>query len=130
MEFGRFWLGNSTPAPRPAWISKVDIVDFSAASNSSLTQQANQDNRTEILSLKDLNNSNECIDDELVPDDAVYQAPFGPSAGDKEENVSPADLEMQLVYQTRELRHELLKEIHDDRTKTLIMPRSEKGVIM
>ena len=31
MEFGRFWLGNSTPAPRPAWISKVDIVDFSAA---------------------------------------------------------------------------------------------------
>ena len=92
------------------------IVDFSAASNSSLTQQANQDNRTEILSLKDLNNSNECIDDELVPDDAVYQAPFGPSAGDKEENVSPADLERQLVSLTRELRHELLKEIHDDRT--------------
>ena len=106
-------LNKSSAASRR---SSKTIVDFSAASNSSLNQQTNQDDRTEGLSLKDLNDSNERIDDELAPDEAVYRAPFGPSAGDKEENVSHVDLEKKLVSLTQELRYELMKEIHDERT--------------
>ena len=88
------------------------IVDLSAASNSdssSSLQQTNQDDQTGILSLKDLNYSNECIDHEVIPDEAVYKAPIGHSASDKEENFSSSDLKKQLVSLAQELRYELDK---------------------
>ena len=88
------------------------IVDLSAASNSdssSSLQQTNPDDQTGILSLKDLNYSNEYVDHEVIPDEAVYKAPIAPSASDKEENVSSSELKKQLISLAQEFRHELDK---------------------
>ena len=84
------------------------VLDLSAGSNNSLDQQTNQDGHTEILSLKDLTHPSE---DDEVPDQAVYQAPF--DSGEKDENVILTDLKTQLVSQMQELCNELRDEIRD-----------------
>ena len=79
------------------------VVDLSAASNNSLDQQTNQDGHTEILSLKDLTHSSDWYEDDVVPDQAVYQAPF--DSGDKDKTVTLADLKTQEIH--NELRDEM-----------------------
>ena len=78
-------------------------IDFSAASNNSLDQQTNQDGHTEILSLKDLTYSSDWYEDDVVPDHAVYQAPF--DSGDKDKTVTLAELKTQELH--NELRVEM-----------------------
>ena len=79
------------------------VLDLSAASNNSLDQQTNQDDHTEILSLKDLTHSSDWYEDDVVPDHAVYQAPF--DSGDKDKTVTLADLKTQELI--NELRDEM-----------------------
>ena len=87
------------------------VVDLSAASNNSLDQQTNQDEHTEILDLKDLTHSSDWYEGDVVPYQAVYQAPF--DSGDKDENLILAVLKTKLVSQVQELRNELLDEVRD-----------------
>ena len=79
------------------------VVDLSTASNNSLDQQTNKDGHTEILSLKDLTHSSDWYEDDVVPDQAVYQAPF--DTGDKNKAVTLADLKTQEFH--NELRDEM-----------------------
>ena len=92
-------------------ISKV-VVDLSSASNNSLDQQTNQDDHTEIFSLKDLTRSSDWYEDDLssVPDQAAYQVPFDSGARDEYENVSIEDLKML----TQKFRSELMDELRDE----------------
>ena len=88
------------------------VVDLSSIGNGTLAEE-NDHVQTEFLPLKDVDQSRGPDKNDVVPDAARYQVPFGLQISDKSNFVTSKDMKKQLECLRQELRNERQKELQE-----------------
>ena len=88
------------------------VVDLSSIGNGTSAEQ-NDHVQTEFLPLKDVDQSRGPDENDVVPDAARYQVPFGLQISDKSSFVTSKDMKRQLECLRQELRDERKKELQE-----------------
>ena len=118
-------LQNSASSRR----SSVTVIDVSS---DSISRSSQQPDRTDVLSLKELDPSHDPEDNIIFPDAADYQPPFGENNGKRSElchvnkQLDPFQNEMrQELQKLRDERRQELQELRDERRQELQELRNE-----
>ena len=88
------------------------VVDLSSIGNGTSAKE-NDHVQTKFLSLKEVGQSREPDENDVVPDAARYQVPFGLQISDKSNFVTSKDMKKQLECLRQELRDERQKELQE-----------------